>query len=94
MKIYVKYKGLEITLLKNIILGGINMINNITIEGHLGEWYVIDKVNANGCIYYLLESETYGDKAPNIITDELFNIIVDDVYYGFNDDDFNELIGD
>lgn len=58
---------------------------NITIKGHVGTWYVIDEDIYSGNKYYLLESEIYGEDAAGIITDADFNIILEDVYNGFED---------
>ena len=57
----------------------------IIIEGHIGSWYVIDAENVDGARLYLLEHETYGDEAAGLIVDENGNIILEDVWNGFDD---------
>ena len=45
----------------------------IKIEGYKGTYYVIDtRVTPIG-IYFLLESEVYGDEVPCILTDSYLN---------------------
>lgn len=62
---------------------------NIKIEGHRGTWSVIDSIGARvkgeKKRLYLLEHETYGEDAPSLIVDDKLNIIMDDVYNGFDD---------
>ena len=57
---------------------------NIKVEGYKGTWYVIDKNHLRDKKIYLLEHETYGEDAC-IIIDEDMNVILDDVYNGFQD---------
>ena len=57
----------------------------IKVEGHRGTWYVIDEAIYNGKTYYLLEHEEYGDEAAGLIIDEDENLILDDVWNGFDD---------
>lgn len=59
--------------------------DNIKIEGHSGTWYVIETETINGSNLFLLESEQYGDEAASLIVDGMRNIILDDVYNGFDD---------
>ena len=60
--------------------------DHIKIEGHRGRWYVIDSMSHNeyGEIF-LLEHETYGDMAACLIVNGDGEIILDDVYNGFDD---------
>lgn len=62
------------------------MKENIKIKNHVGTWYEIDKMvgSLHGTIY-LMESELYGDEAANIIIDEDNNIVLHDVWNGFDD---------
>ena len=53
---------------------------NIRVEGYRGTWYVIDEAVRDGRRYYLLESEKWGDEAPNLLTDAEMNVIADDMY--------------
>ncbi|MBO6267374.1 MAG: hypothetical protein J6M06_03990 [Synergistaceae bacterium] len=71
--------------------------DHIKVEGHRGTWYAIDEswarltISANGkpsTIYahvLLLEHETYGDMAANVIIDETGALLLDDVWNGFDD---------
>lgn len=64
-------------------------IDGIKVEGHRGKWYVIDVTNTvkDGKVQtlLLLEHETYGSDAASVITDSDFNLIMDDVWNGFDD---------
>lgn len=62
---------------------------NIRIKGHLGTWSVIDEREWQGEKVYLLEHETYGDEAACLIVNENLEIILEDVWNGF-DDLYNE----
>ncbi|MCX4257716.1 MAG: SNF2-related protein [Oscillospiraceae bacterium] len=70
-----KYKGNHIT----------EASENISVEGHIGTWYVIAAEEIEGRKLFLLEHEKYGDKAANIIIDENKNLVMADVYNGFDD---------
>lgn len=60
--------------------------DKIKIEGHVGTWYVIDHTTcARYGDVYLLEHETYGDEAACLIIDKDYNVILDDVWNGFDD---------
>jgi len=59
--------------------------DKIKIKGHKGTWYVIDKDSINGKNYFLLEHEKYSDVTPNLIVDDTGELILDDVYNGFDD---------
>ena len=59
--------------------------DNIKINGHVGTWYVIDEEERGGKKLYLLEHEYYGDEAACLIIDEDYNIVMDDVWNGFDD---------
>ena len=58
---------------------------SIKVKGHVGSWYVIDQTIYNGKEVYLLEHETYGDEAASLIVDAKLNVILDDVWNGFDD---------
>ena len=64
-------------------------IDGIKVEGHTGKWYVVDVVNTVKAgkvkTLLLLEHETYGDETAALITDTDFNIVMDDVWNGFED---------
>lgn len=70
-----KYKGNHIT----------EASENISVEGHIGTWYVIAAEEIEGRKLFLLEHEKYGDEAANIIIDENKNLVMADVYNGFDD---------
>ena len=65
--------------------------SGIKFEGYRGKWYKINEIVINGKTYKQFESETYGDDAPAIIT-ENGNIIID---YSYDDLEFsvNEYLG-
>ncbi len=64
--------------------------DNIKVPGHVGTWYVIDKANYNGQDLFLLEHEEYGDETAGLIIDSKGNLILEDVWNGF--DDYEEQI--
>lgn len=55
---------------------------HITIDGYIGKWYVIDTTYHKGKKLFLLEHETYGDEAADLLVDEEGNVILDDVWNG------------
>lgn len=55
----------------------------IKVKGHVGTWYVIDERDG----LYLLEHETYGDEAACVIIDGEGNLVMEDVWNGFDDYD-------
>lgn len=57
----------------------------ISVDGHTGTWYVTDTQTVDNKQYFLLEHETYGDEAAGVIVDTNGNLILDDVYNGFDD---------
>ncbi len=57
----------------------------IEIDGQEGTWYVIDTQTIGGKELFLLESEIYGDEAACLIVDGNRNIVMDNVYNGFED---------
>jgi len=57
----------------------------IKIESHVGTWYVINNRIHEGKQVFLLESEEYGDGVACLIVDEYCNIILEDVWNGFED---------
>ena len=59
--------------------------DKISVEGHIGTWYVIDSEEIEGRKLFLLEHELYGDEAANIIIDENKNLVMEGVYNGFDD---------
>lgn len=63
----------------------------IKLPRYRGTWYVIDEAFIRGGKYYLLESEIYGDEVPCMIVGRYHDVIMDNVYNGF--DDLRELLG-
>ena len=67
---------------------------NIKIKGHIGRWYVIDEgyqqLNGTQQYLYMLEHETYGDEAECLIIDKDLNLILDEVYNGWDDLEYME----
>lgn len=63
--------------------------NNIKLKGIYGTFYVISDtvMDIKGTLkrVYLLENEVYGDEVPCIIIDGDYNIILKNVYNGFDD---------
>ena len=59
--------------------------DHIKVKGHVGTWYVIDSTTYIKGKVYLLEHEIYGDEAPGIIVNSKGEVIVEDVYNGFED---------
>lgn len=70
---------------------------HIKVEGHVGTWYVIDEgsfiltpdtPDGPQTIHvhlFLLEHEEYGDEAASVIVDEAGQLVMDDVWNGFED---------
>lgn len=59
---------------------------HIRVEGHKGTWYVIDqKYYRTKGWYFLLEHETYGDEAADVIISADYSLVLDDVWNGFDD---------
>lgn len=59
--------------------------DRIIVEGYGGKWYVIDTGYYKGIKLFLLEHETFGDETEHLIVDGYCNIIMDDVWNGFDD---------
>ena len=63
--------------------------NNIKLKNNKGTFYVISDtvMDIKGTLkrVYLLENEVYGDEVPCIIIDGDYNVILDNVYNGFDD---------
>ena len=59
--------------------------SNIEVEGHIGTWYVIDTEVIDGTKYFLLEHEEHGDIAPCVLIDSDANLVLEDVWNGFDD---------
>ena len=59
--------------------------DNIKIKGYRGTWYVIDEQLTRFGYAYLLEHEQYGDEAACLIVNKNLDVILDDVWNGFDD---------
>ncbi len=59
--------------------------SNIEVEGHIGTWYIIDTEVIDSTKYFLLEHEEHGDEAAYVIVDSDGNLVLDDVWNGFDD---------
>ena len=63
--------------------------NNIKLKEYYGTFYIISDtvMDIKGTLkrVYLLESEIYGDEVPCIIIDGDYNVVLDNVYNGFDD---------
>lgn len=60
-------------------------IDGIGVDEHYGTWYTIDVIMIDGKIYFLCEHEEYGDETANIIIDQNFKLVLDEVWNGFED---------
>ena len=71
---------------------------HIKVAGHVGRWYAVDdgwfrwtedtpagEARTVRAHLFLLEHETYGDEAANVIVDEGGNLVLEDVWNGFDD---------
>ena len=69
------------------------MFEGIIVQSHIGTWYSIDHAVYGNNIYFLLEHQEYGDETSNIIIDIEGNVILDNVFNGFDDldDYFDDL---
>ena len=77
------------------MLSGVS--DHIRVEGHVGTWYVIGEgdfvltPDENGkpltirAHLFLLEHEQYGDEVACVIVDDAVNLILEDVWNGFDD---------
>lgn len=60
--------------------------SGIIIAGHEGSWHIIDTaVDVVGKTMYLLEHEQLGDCAAGLIVDSHGEVLMDEVYNGFDD---------
>jgi len=59
--------------------------DHIKIAGHYGAWHVIDETDYKGQRVFLLEHEDFGDETAALIVDTRGNILLDDVFNGFED---------
>lgn len=69
-------------------LNGQWYIYGIEIQGWYGTWYSIDTQVTDHSLYLLLEHEEYGDETEHLIIDHTGELILDDVWNGFDDLDY------
>lgn len=60
-------------------------LEKIKIEGHRGTWSEYAREVIRGRELVLLEHDTYGDEAPNLIVTPKGKLIMEDVWNGFHD---------
>ena len=56
------------------------------VEGHVGKWHVIESTKVLGREVYLMEHDTYGSDAANIVVDEALTVLMEESYDGLNDE--------
>jgi len=59
--------------------------DNISVKGFKGTWYIIDEAYFSGKEVYLLEHEEFGDEAACIIINKELELILNNVWNGFDD---------
>jgi hypothetical protein len=62
-------------------------VDNIKVKGRIGKWYIIDDCIKEGILYYLLESEKYGEDADALVVTSDFKEVLE-VQNGFSDLDY------
>ena len=64
-------------------------VEGIRIDGHRGRWYVVDvkprEVNGRVQPLLLLQHEQYGDETGGLLVSEDYEVILDDVWNGYED---------
>lgn len=81
---YLKYhKGRQ-----RLDLNGQWDIDGIEIQGWYGTWYSIGTQVIDHSLYLLLEHEEFGDETEHLIIDHTGELILDDVWNGFDDLDY------
>jgi hypothetical protein len=63
-------------------------MDNVRVNGYRGTWYSVDKQKYFGQTLYLMESEQWGDMAEYLIIDKDKNVILDEVFNGWDDLDY------
>lgn len=56
----------------------------LEIAGHVGTWHTIDNAMVDGHMFWLMEHDTYGDRAACIILDDQGNPVLSNIYDGFD----------
>lgn len=55
------------------------------IEGKEGSWLAYDSIIIDGREFFLMEHTTYGAEAANVVLDAEGNLVVDQVFHGFDE---------
>lgn len=55
------------------------------IEGKEGSWLAFDSIIIDGKEFFLMEHTAYGMEAANVVLDEGGNLVVDQVFHGFDE---------
>lgn len=55
------------------------------IEGKEGSWLAFDSIIIDGKEFFLMEHTAYGMEAANVVLDERGNLVVDQVFHGFDE---------
>ena len=58
---------------------------NIEFPGWWGTWYTLETAFTSRGKLYLMEHEQYGEDTEHLIVDHEGNIVMDDVWNGFED---------
>lgn len=58
--------------------------DGIKVEGRKGTWYVVSEREYPTGIYYLVESEIWGDEAEWLLIDSDYNEIAAEIYDGWD----------
>lgn len=74
---------------QRLALNGQWYIDGIEIEGRTGTWYSIGTQVIDHSLYLLLEHEEFGDETEHLIIDHTGELILDDVWNGFDDLDYS-----
>ncbi|WP_317981471.1 hypothetical protein [Paenibacillus glycanilyticus] len=59
--------------------------DRITVQGHMGTWYVIDEMQWDGHTVFLLEHEDYGQDVPGLIVRDDGFLVLSGVHNGFDE---------
>ena len=55
------------------------------VEGKEGSWLAYDSIRIDGREFFLMEHTVYGAEAANVVLDEQGQLVVDDVFHGFDE---------
>ncbi len=60
--------------------------DGLNVKGHIGTWHTIEQKEIDGHMFFMMEHDTFGDDAANVIVDAKGNLVLDDIYNGFDDE--------